>query len=216
MLLTAILTPLSRVLLSTCLVLFSGLSLAQVDIPDAKVSQGIEYISGGIGSEDVFGEFAKGAAAQTPQNVTLKDRKDWTLIGKPSARADIPAKTDGSAVFGMDVRLPNMLFASVVQAPQMGGTLSSFDAKEALAMPGVMKCVQLASAAGSAPGFAVVAKSTWHAKQAADKVKAQWAQRTEGAIDTKRIESELKEKLKSENGVITWYYSWRCLSLATF
>jgi isoquinoline 1-oxidoreductase beta subunit len=82
----------------------------------------------------------------------------------------------------------------------MGGTLISFDAKEALAMPGVVKCVQLTSAAGSAPGFAVVAKSTWHAKQAADKVKAQWAQRTEGAIDTKRIESELKEKLKSEKG----------------
>jgi len=52
MLLTAIFTSLSRVLLSTCLVLFSGLSLAQVDIPDAKVSQGIEYISGGIGSEE--------------------------------------------------------------------------------------------------------------------------------------------------------------------
>lgn len=52
MFLTAIRTPLSRVLLSICLVLFSGLSLAQVDIPDAKVSQGIEYISGGIGSEE--------------------------------------------------------------------------------------------------------------------------------------------------------------------
>jgi isoquinoline 1-oxidoreductase beta subunit len=104
----------------------------------------------------------------------------------------------------MDVRLPNMLFASVVQVPQMGGTLISFDAKEALAMPGVVKCVQLTSAAGSAPGFAVVAKSTWHAKQAADKVKAQWAQRAEGAIDTKRIESELKEKLKAEKG-FTFY-----------
>jgi isoquinoline 1-oxidoreductase beta subunit len=67
-------------------------------------------------------------------------------------------------------------------------------------MPGVVKCVQLVSAAGSAPGFAVVAKSTWYAKQAADKVKAQWAQRTEGAISTKRIESELKDKLKSEKG----------------
>ena len=96
--------------------------------------------------------------------------------------------------------LPNMLFASVVQAPLMGGTLSSFDAKEALAMPGVIKCVQLVSASGSAPGFAVVAKSTWHAKQAADKVKAKWAQRAEGAIDTKRIESDLKDKLKTEKG----------------
>ena len=100
----------------------------------------------------------------------------------------------------MDVRLPNMLFASVVQVPQMGGSLVNFDAKEALAMPGVVKCVQLASHAGSAPGFAVVAKTTWHAKQAADKVKAQWAQRAEGAIDTQRIEAQLFEKLKTEKG----------------
>ena len=170
----------------------------KVPLQEIKVKDGV--ISHASGKSAHFGEFAQAAAAQTPQNVSLKDRKDWTLIGKPSARADVPAKTDGTAVFGMDVRLPNMLFASVVQVPQMGGTLSSFDAKEALAMPGVVKCVQLTSAAGSAPGFAVVAKSTWHAKQAADKVKAQWAQRMEGAIDTKRIESELKEKLKSEKG----------------
>ena len=170
----------------------------KVSLQDISVKEGV--ISHASGKSAHFGEFAQAAAAQTPRNVSLKDRKDWTLIGKPSVRADVPAKTDGSAVFGMDVRLPNMLFASVVQVPQMGGTLISFDAKEALAMPGVVKCVQLTSAAGSAPGFAVVAKSTWHAKQAADKVKAQWAQRTEGAIDTKRIESELKEKLKSEKG----------------
>ena len=170
----------------------------KVSLQDINVKDGV--ISHASGKSAHFGELAQAAAAQTPRNVSLKDRKDWTLIGKPSARADVPAKTDGSAVFGMDVRLPNMLFASVVQVPQMGGTLISFDAKEALAMPGVVKCLQLTSAAGSAPGFAVVAKSTWHAKQAADKVKAQWAQRTEGAIDTKRIESELKEKLKSEKG----------------
>jgi len=170
----------------------------KVSLQDISVKDGV--ISHASGKSAHFGELAQAAAAQTPRNVSLKDRKDWTLIGKPSVRADVPAKTDGSAVFGMDVRLPNMLFASVVQVPQMGGTLSSFDAKEAFAMPGVVKCVQLSSAAGSAPGFAVVAKSTWHAKQAADKVKAQWAQRTEGAIVTKRIESELKEKLKSEKG----------------
>jgi len=170
----------------------------KVSLQDINVKDGV--ISHASGKSAHFGELAQAAAAQTPRNVSLKDRKDWALIGKPSARADVPAKTDGSAVFGMDVRLPNMLFASVVQVPQMGGTLISFDAKEALAMPGVVKCVQLSSAAGSAPGFAVVAKSTWHAKQAADKVKAQWAQRKEGAIDTKRIESELKEKLKSEKG----------------
>ncbi len=174
----------------------------KVPLQEIKVKDGV--ISHASGKSAHFGELAKGAASQTPKNVSLKDRKDWTLIGLPAARADIPAKTDGTAVFGMDVRLPNMLFASVVQVPQIGGTLTSFDAKEALALPGVVKCVQLVSAAGSAPGFAVVAQSTWHAKQAADKVKAQWAQRSEGALDTKRIESELKEKLKTEKG-FTFY-----------
>jgi tetratricopeptide (TPR) repeat protein len=178
--------------------LMSAADQWKVPLQELKVTEGM--VSHASGKSAHFGELAKGAAGQTPKNVALKDRKDWALIGKPAARADVPAKTNGTAVFGIDVRLPNMLFASVVQAPPMGGTLSSFDAKEALAMPGVVKCVQLNSANGSAPGFAVVAKTTWHAKQAAEKVKAQWAQRAEGAIDTKRIEAELKEKLKSEKG----------------
>jgi isoquinoline 1-oxidoreductase beta subunit len=178
--------------------LLAAASQWKVPLNEIKVKEGLLTHSSGKSAN--YGEFAKAAAGQTPQNVTLKDRKDWTLIGKPSKRADVPSKTNGTAIFGMDVRLPNMLFASVVQVPQMGGTMVNFDAKEALAMPGVVKCVELASKAGSAPGFAVVAKSTWHAKQAADKVKAQWAQRAEGAIDTQRIEAQLIEKLKTEKG----------------
>ena len=170
----------------------------KVPVQELTVKEGV--VSHTSGKSAHFGEFAKGAAGQTPKNVSLKDRKDWTLIGQPAARADIPAKTNGSAVFGIDVRLPEMLYASVVQVPQIGGTLSSLDTKEALAMPGVVKCIQLTSAAGSAPGFAVVAKTTWHAKQAADKVKAQWAQRAEGALDTQKIEAELQDKLKTEKG----------------
>jgi isoquinoline 1-oxidoreductase beta subunit len=169
-----------------------------VSAKELTVKDGV--VSHASGKSAHFGELAKGAAAQTPANVVLKDRKDWQLIGKATQRSDIPAKTNGSAVFGMDVRLPNMLFASVIQVPQMGGSLSSMDTQEALAMPGVVKCIQLSSASGSAPGFAVIAKSTWHAQQAAQKVKAQWTQRKEGAIDTKRIESELIEKLKTESG----------------
>ena len=178
--------------------LLAAASQWKVPLNEIKVKEGV--LTHASGKSANYGEFAKAAAGQTPQNVVLKDRKDWTLIGKPSQRADVPSKTNGTAVFGMDVRLPNMLFASVVQVPQMGGTLVNFDAKEALAMPGVVKCVQLASHAGSAPGFAVVAKTTWHAKLAADKVKAQWAQRAEGAIDTQGIEAQLFEKLKTEKG----------------
>lgn len=178
--------------------LLAAASQWKVPLNEIKVKEGL--LTHASGKSANFGEFAKAAAGQTPQNVAPKDRKDWTLIGKPSKRADVPSKTNGTAIFGMDVRLPNMLFASVVQVPQMGGTMVNFDAKEALAMPGVVKCVELASKAGSAPGFAVVAKSTWHAKQAADKVKAQWAQRAEGAIDTQGIEAQLIEKLKTEKG----------------
>jgi isoquinoline 1-oxidoreductase beta subunit len=178
--------------------LLAAASQWKVPLNEIKVKEGL--LTHASGKSANYGEFAKAAAGQTPQNVTPKDRKDWTLIGKPSKRADVPSKTNGTAIFGMDVRLPNMLFASVVQVPQMGGTMVNFDAKEALAMTGVVKCVELASKAGSAPGFAVVAKSTWHAKQAADKVKAQWAQRAEGAIDTQGIEAQLIEKLKTEKG----------------
>jgi isoquinoline 1-oxidoreductase beta subunit len=178
--------------------LLSAADQWKVPAKELTVKDGL--VSHASGKAAHFGELAKGAAAQTPTNVLLKDRKDWQLIGKATQRSDIPAKTNGSAVFGMDVRLPNMLFASVIQVPQMGGSLSSMDTQEALAMPGVVKCIQLSSAAGSAPGFAVIAKSTWHAQQAAQKVKAQWSQRKEGAIDTKRIESELIEKLKTESG----------------
>jgi isoquinoline 1-oxidoreductase beta subunit len=178
--------------------LLAAASQWKVPLNEIKVKEGL--LTHASGKSANYGEFAKAAAGQTPQNVTPKDRKDWTLIGKPSKRADVPSKTNGTAIFGMDVRLPNMLFASVVQVPQMGGTMVNFDAKEALAMPGVVKFVELASKAGSAPGFAVVAKSTWHAKQAADKVKAQWAQRAEGAIDTQGIEAQLIEKLKTEKG----------------
>ena len=178
--------------------LLSAADQWKVPAKELTVKDGV--VSHASGKAAHFGELAKGAAAQTPTNVLLKDRKDWQLIGKATLRSDIPAKTNGSAVFGMDVRLPNMLFASVIQVPQMGGSLSSMDTQEALAMPGVVKCIQLSSASGSAPGFAVIAKTTWHAQQAAQKVKAQWTQRKEGAIDTKRIESELIEKLKTESG----------------
>ena len=178
--------------------LLSAADQWKLPVKELRVTDGL--VTHASGKSANYGELAKGAAAQTPTNVVLKDRKDWRVIGLATPRADVPAKTNGTAVFGMDIRLPNMLFASIVQVPQMGGSLSSIEVQDAMAMPGVVKCVQLSSAAGSAPGYAVIAKSTWHAQQAAQKVKAQWVQRKEGAIDTKRIESELQDKLKTESG----------------
>ena len=82
----------------------------------------------------------------------LKERQDWTLIGQAAPRTDIPAKSNGTARFGMDVRLPDMLYASVVQSPQLGGSVAFLDATEALAMPGVLRLVRLDAEAGGSAG----------------------------------------------------------------
>ncbi len=175
----------------------------QVPVNELQVNAGlISHISGKKGH---YGEFAKAASAQTPQGVTPKDPKRWTLMGQPAQRVDIPPKINGTAVFGTDVRQPGLLYAAVVQSPLMGGALGEVDAKEALAMKGVLKFVALdKDMAGSAAGFAIVGKTTWHAQQAALAVKAKWTQPKDGAVDTKRIASELQVQLDQQSG-FTFY-----------
>lgn len=169
-----------------------------VTVSELSVQDGVVKHASGKAAH--YGELAAAAAGTAPQNVAPKERKDWKLIGKPAPRLDIPAKTNGTAQFGLDVRLPDMLFASVVMCPMLGGTAASVDAKAALAMPGVEKLVALEAVAGSTAGFAVVGKTTWHARTAAQAVQAQWKQRTEGALDSARIQEALTASLQSESG----------------
>ncbi len=171
-----------------------------IPIQELTVNNGlIIHASGKSGN---FGEFAKEATALTPKNVTLKNRQDWVLIGHDTMRADIPPKTDGSAIFGIDVRLPNMLFATIVLAPMMGGKISQLDTNQSV--PGMIQLVPLKSFAASANGFAVVGKTTWNAINAAQQVQVQWAKREKGAINTDQILEELQNKLKTDSG-FTFY-----------
>jgi isoquinoline 1-oxidoreductase beta subunit len=175
----------------------------QVPVGELQVNAGL--ISHTSGKQGHYGEFAKAASAQTPQGVAPKAPTQWTLMGQPAQRVDIPPKINGTAVFGADVRQPGLLFAAVVQSPWMGGALNEADAKEALAMKGVLKFVALdKDMAGSAAGFAIVGKTTWHAQQGALAVKAKWTQPKEGAIDTKRIAAELQVQLDQQSG-FTFY-----------
>ena len=172
----------------------------QWSVPAAELKVKAGVVTHASGKSAHYGSFAKAAAGTAPADVTLKDRKDWTLIGQPAMRSDIPAKTHGTAQFGMDVRQPGMLFASIRMAPMLGGTVKSLDTKTALAMPGVERVVSLDSAAGSTAGFAVVGKTTWHAKQAAQAVVVQWEQRAGGALDSARIDDELEAHTKTDQG----------------
>ncbi|MGD0723586.1 MAG: molybdopterin cofactor-binding domain-containing protein, partial [Roseiarcus sp.] len=84
-----------------------------------------------------FGDLAFAAVKEPPPaSVTLKPRAQWTLIGAAVPRFDLPAKVDGSAVYGIDVRRPGMVFAAIANCPAFGGALKRFDAAAAKAMPG--------------------------------------------------------------------------------
>jgi isoquinoline 1-oxidoreductase beta subunit len=107
-----------------------------------------------------FGEVVDAASKLNfPATVKLKEAADFTLIGKPLKRLDSPAKVNGSALFGIDARLPNMGVAAVAASPVMGGKVASLDEKKAMAVKGVRQVLQIEGA------VAVVADNFWSARQ---------------------------------------------------
>ncbi len=116
-----------------------------------------------------FGELAEAAAAlPLPATVTLKDPKDFTLIGKHAPRKDSVAKTTGRAMFTQDVKLPGMLVAVVAHPPCFGATVRGVDDTAARAVPGVVEVVRIPS------GVAVLAGDYWTAKKGRDALQVDW------------------------------------------
>ena len=145
---------------------------------------------------------ARFASATPTGNVVLKDRKDWKVIGRALARKDVPAKVDGSAVFGLDVRLPGLLYAAVRMSPMIGGSPGAIQADAALARPGVVRLVRLPAYAGATEGFAVVGKTSWHARQAALAVESDWRQRPVAALDSRRVRADLERSVAGPAGFV--------------
>jgi isoquinoline 1-oxidoreductase beta subunit len=170
----------------------------QVPASDITIADGV--VKHASGKSAHFGEMAAGAAGATPQGISTKARKDWKLIGQSTARTDIPSKVTGQAQFGLDVRLPGMLFAAARMSPVLGGTASSLDTKAALAIAGVQKVVPIDAWGGGTGGLAVVGQSTWHARQGAQAVQVQWQSPGTGAADTTLIQADLLKALNTESG----------------
>ena len=151
-----------------------------------------------------YGELAQEAAALAPERIVLKQPAIWRLIGTPAPRLDVPAKVDGSAVFGIDLRLPGMLHAAVRMCPELGGGLGALDAKAALAQRGVRQVVELPAAAGASAGFAVLADSWWQAERAAAAVEARWTPGPNAALDDRAVMQRLRAAVENEDG-FTFY-----------
>ncbi len=147
---------------------------------------------------------AKAAQLPVPKDPPLKDPKDFRLLGTRTPRLDTPAKVDGSAVFGIDVRVPGMLIASIERCPVFGGTLKSYDATKAKAVPGVRAVVALepspwtgtagAWAAGCAAGVAVVANTYWQAVTGRRALEIQWDEGDAASLDSDGIRAEFVKR----------------------
>lgn len=146
------------------------------------------------------------AASKLPipvfKDVPLLNPTEFRLIGKSIPRADIPGKVDGSAVFGLDVRVPGMLYAVVARCPVFGGAVKSFDATKAKAVAGVKHVIPIPAidAAHSAGGVAVVATSTWAAVQGRDALTIEWDEGPNAGESTATLLRQFDE-LTSKPGV---------------
>lgn len=148
------------------------------------------------GKELSYGSLAEAAAKiPVPQNPKLKDPSKYTLIGKATKRIDIPAKVDGSGVFGIDVKVPGMKHATVKTSPSFGGKLTGMDKKAALSSNGVSDVVMIPD------GVAVVADSYWHAKKGMDALNPQFGESKIAKLDSKGISQTYREALEKEEGI---------------
>ncbi|CAJ0715032.1 Isoquinoline 1-oxidoreductase subunit beta [Ralstonia edaphis] len=140
-----------------------------------------------------YGELAAEAAKQSvPKGdaLKLKTRAEFRYIGKGQVRGiDLEAIGKGQAIYGMDMRLPGMLYAVVARAPVVGGKVRRFDAAKALAVPGVLKVVEIPAFRG-APAFqplggvAVVGRNTWAARQGREALEIEWDDGPNGTYDS--------------------------------
>lgn len=143
-----------------------------VDAGGLRTQQGV--VIGPGGKRLTYGELAEAAMKlPVPEAVTLKDPKQFRIIGKPTGRLDARAKSSGGQNYGIDVRLPGMLTAVVAHPPVFAGKLKSLDDTAAKAVPGVKAVLRVPLDRGG-EGVAVVAEGYWAAKQGRDALKVEW------------------------------------------
>src|SRR5271169_2253816 len=144
-----------------------------------------------------FGEVVEAAAKlPLPAEPKLKDPKDWTLVGTPQKRLDTMDKVTGKPIFGIDVRVPNMLYAAIAQCPVFGGTPKSYDEAKIRDLKGVRRIVKLPNA------VAVVADSWWQAKHAIDVLPVTWDEGQNGKVSSASIAELLRSGLSAPEAAV--------------
>ncbi|HEX4574345.1 MAG TPA: xanthine dehydrogenase family protein molybdopterin-binding subunit [Gemmatimonadales bacterium] len=138
---------------------------------------------------------AKAATLPVPENAPLKEPKDWKILGRRVKRLDTPPKVDGSAEFGIDVKVPGLLVAVIARSPVVGGKVVKFDATKAQAVPGVRHVTQISS------GVAVVADGYWPAKRGRDALEITWDDGPNAALTSADISQLLNQRADQPGAV---------------
>jgi isoquinoline 1-oxidoreductase beta subunit len=145
-----------------------------------------------------YGHLASAAAKlEAPKEVPLKDPKDWKVIGKPIHRLDTMDKVNGKQMYSIDLKLPNMLTATVKACPVNGGKLKSFDAAKIEKMPGVKKVVSIDGNA-----VVVVADTYWNAHTALAALPVEWDVGKSGSVQQADVVAMLKEGLTATEAYV--------------
>jgi isoquinoline 1-oxidoreductase beta subunit len=139
-----------------------------------------------------------------PDDVRLKEPREFKLIGKPLPRRDSGAKVNGSAVFGIDARPPGLVYAAVRMAPSVGGSVALFDAARVKSMPGVLAVVDFSAAlpanSGAGAGVAVVASTWWQAKKAAAALPVNWNAGPSARLSSEAVFAGFARALDEDSG----------------
>jgi isoquinoline 1-oxidoreductase subunit beta len=135
-----------------------------------------------------------------PKNIILKQRKDYKLIGKPLLRQDTFLKTNGKAIFGLDKKLPGMLYAVVERNPRFQGKVKSFDDSAARTVSGVKHVIKIERRvfALSYEGVAVVADNLWSAMEGRKLLKVEWDDSGFEHHSTEQLYAKMKEDVKGK------------------
>src|SRR3954469_9905548 len=166
----------------------------KVPVAELTVSKGV-VTHAASKRKTSYGKLAALASKVTPPDpkaIKLKDPKDWTITGKPLKRLDTADKLNGSKIFAIDLKLPDMLCAAIKDCPVFGGKVTSFDESKIAGMPGVKKVVKVKDT-----GIAVVADTWWRAKKALDALPIVWDEAGNGNVSSASIAEQLKEGFSS-------------------
>ena len=156
----------------------------KVDAPTCTTREGVIYHAPSR-QQASYGSVAVAAASlPVPQSVPLKTAAEFGLIGKPRRRTDVPLKVNGTCQYGIDVRVPGMVYAAIARSPVFGGRVKRYDATNAKKVPGFLRAVEVSN------GVAVVAKNTWAAFQGRDALEIVWDEGQNATVSTDSLFAE--------------------------